>query len=242
MYSYLLTALFSLSIVQAEEIPVTPGDVNRDGNVDFQDFVLLAQNFGKTGPPPTDLKPDTVTVRDTIVFIEHHDINKSERLNRAERFLGFWHFTYGSSDLTSAFAFGFVEPESEVKPEEELTVIGTDEFGNLCGGSWSTERKRYTIVHRLLPNSALNYFEFLIDEKDRVVGEMYWITDGTALSLGEFSADSGKWDGKGSPREFDNNLGKKAILEPPSGLTPASPEVQNAFEELYGRLVEKGIF
>lgn len=38
-------------------------------------------------------------------------------------------------------------------------------------------------MHRLLPNSALNYFEFLIDERDRVVGEMYWITDGTARSL-----------------------------------------------------------
>ena len=51
------------------------GDLDLDGNVDFQDFLILVQNFGKQGPPAparTDTihvtKTDTVftTSRDTI--------------------------------------------------------------------------------------------------------------------------------------------------------------------------------
>ena len=54
------------------------GDLDLDGDVDFQDFLILVQNFGKEGPPSparTDTiyvtKTDTVfiTVRDTI-YIE----------------------------------------------------------------------------------------------------------------------------------------------------------------------------
>ena len=51
------------------------GDLDLDGDVDFQDFLILVQNFGKQGPPSpvrTDTvyvtKTDTVftTIRDTI--------------------------------------------------------------------------------------------------------------------------------------------------------------------------------
>ena len=55
------------------------GDLDLDGDVDFQDFLILVQNFGKQGPPSparTDTiyvtKTDTVfiTVRDTIYIEE----------------------------------------------------------------------------------------------------------------------------------------------------------------------------
>ena len=29
-------------------VPAIPGDIDRDGDVDFDDFFLLADNFGKT--------------------------------------------------------------------------------------------------------------------------------------------------------------------------------------------------
>ncbi|OGG48442.1 MAG: hypothetical protein A3F84_25635 [Candidatus Handelsmanbacteria bacterium RIFCSPLOWO2_12_FULL_64_10] len=53
-----------------EIVEATPGDINRDGKVDFEDFFILASNFGKTGPKPTDairIVTQTVTVRDTVV-------------------------------------------------------------------------------------------------------------------------------------------------------------------------------
>jgi len=45
------------------------GDLNKDGIVDFADFFLLAENFGKEGPPEL---PDTVevVVRDTVVIVQ----------------------------------------------------------------------------------------------------------------------------------------------------------------------------
>jgi len=39
-----------------------PGDLDRDGDVDFDDFFMFADNFGKTGSPETETVYDTVTV------------------------------------------------------------------------------------------------------------------------------------------------------------------------------------
>ncbi len=50
-------------------IPAIPGDLNMDGAVNFDDFFLFAQNFGKNGPVPTGevkIGVQTVTVRDTV--------------------------------------------------------------------------------------------------------------------------------------------------------------------------------
>jgi len=35
----------------AAAVHAVPGDLNRDGNVDFDDFFILADNFGRSGPP-----------------------------------------------------------------------------------------------------------------------------------------------------------------------------------------------
>ena len=59
------------AILPAASLAVT-GDVNRDGMVDFDDFFLLAENFGRTGPPET--YRDTVIVERTVhdtVIVEH---------------------------------------------------------------------------------------------------------------------------------------------------------------------------
>ena len=69
-----------------------PGDLNSDGTVDFDDFFILADNFGRNGPPDTlrvttydtlrvtvldtlELRTvyDTVTVRDTVVINVEYD-------------------------------------------------------------------------------------------------------------------------------------------------------------------------
>ena len=43
-----------------------PGDVNGDGRVDFADFVVLAQNFGRTDGGSFDPDVGPVTIRDTV--------------------------------------------------------------------------------------------------------------------------------------------------------------------------------
>ena len=67
-----------LIIATANSAEAVDGDLDLDGDVDFQDFLILVQNFGKQGPPaPARIdtiyltKTDTVfvTVRDTI-YIE----------------------------------------------------------------------------------------------------------------------------------------------------------------------------
>jgi hypothetical protein len=57
------------------------GDLDRDGDVDFDDFFSFADNFGKSGPPATEVVYDTLTVEvqnvvtsyDTLV-IDHATI------------------------------------------------------------------------------------------------------------------------------------------------------------------------
>jgi hypothetical protein len=46
-----------------------PGDLDLDGDVDFQDFFIFAENFGKSGPALDTL---TVTIQDTV-FVELFD-------------------------------------------------------------------------------------------------------------------------------------------------------------------------
>lgn len=50
-------------------IPANPGDLDLDGDVDFDDFFIFAANFGKKGPRPTGgagTGVQTVTVHDTV--------------------------------------------------------------------------------------------------------------------------------------------------------------------------------
>ena len=68
--------LIILLLLAAAPIPIqaTPGDLNGDGVVDFADFFILADNFGKTRPPA---HGDTIIVirRDTLVhFVERERV------------------------------------------------------------------------------------------------------------------------------------------------------------------------
>jgi len=55
-----LLALTALAFtVEASAIT---GDLNLDGVVDFDDFFIFADNFGKLGPPEVDVVYDTLTV------------------------------------------------------------------------------------------------------------------------------------------------------------------------------------
>ena len=66
-YCLLLGALL-FSTVQVDGQERLEGDVNGDGQVDFFDFILLAENFGETGGETFDPQSwrDTLVVRDTV--------------------------------------------------------------------------------------------------------------------------------------------------------------------------------
>ena len=78
----LLVLVLFVGALSAQEKAVEqiPGDINRDGTVDFQDFVELAKNFGKTGPPPTPVTPDTVTVEVEVEVIVRDTIRIRETI------------------------------------------------------------------------------------------------------------------------------------------------------------------
>ena len=60
------------------------GDLDLDGDVDFQDFLILVQNFGKQGPP-SPARTDTiyVTKTDTVfITVSRHHLHRGwERLS-----------------------------------------------------------------------------------------------------------------------------------------------------------------
>ncbi len=57
----LLISINGSGSISREFIPTIPGDLNLDGMVDFNDFFIFAQNFGKKGSKPTD--PKTVAIQ-----------------------------------------------------------------------------------------------------------------------------------------------------------------------------------
>ena len=50
----LLVAISAAGLAVLSATERIPGDIDGDGDVDFSDFLILAQNFGKTGPRPTE--------------------------------------------------------------------------------------------------------------------------------------------------------------------------------------------
>ena len=54
------------------------GDLDLDGDVDFQDFLILVQNFGKQGPP-SPARTDTIYVtknRHGIYYCQGHHLHR----------------------------------------------------------------------------------------------------------------------------------------------------------------------
>lgn len=85
----LVALAFLVSSVLGQHI--AQGDFDKDGDVDFADFLVFSNNFGKSITEQTLMPLDTIVVRDTIIVNNVLDVEAGKR---AGRMLGFWYLNY----------------------------------------------------------------------------------------------------------------------------------------------------
>ena len=86
----------------AEAVVAIPGDLNRDGAVDFNDFFIFATNFGRSGPKPTDeaqIITQTVTVHDTTVVTK--TVRDTIRINASTSGVRYAYTFDNTNDISS---------------------------------------------------------------------------------------------------------------------------------------------
>ena len=71
MFKRIVSCLF-LIVATANIAEAIDGDLDLDGDVDFQDFLILVQNFGKEGPPAS-ARTDTIYVTQTDTIFAPSD-------------------------------------------------------------------------------------------------------------------------------------------------------------------------
>ena len=60
-----LTIILVIILSSYDSYAIT-GDLDRDGDVDYDDFFVFADNFGKTGSPEELVYQETVIIQDTL--------------------------------------------------------------------------------------------------------------------------------------------------------------------------------
>ena len=193
------TVLFNSTTTGTENLvkPI-PGDLDFDGDVDFADFLIFTENFGKTGPVPTSSSGQpterivTVTVRDTI-YIESGGTPQEER---AQNLLGFWKFRANGLSLDYHYLMGHIFHDQPLD-DGELAVIGSDKDGVILVGGYNTTVNKYTILDSGI---ILNLFWVFDIQGDKAVGNLYSYSKNETVSdsrIHELSASSGRTQGEG---------------------------------------------
>lgn len=164
----LIIGLVSLpNCILAEEIEPIPGDLNLDGTVDFADFVIFAQNFGKTVPPPEEVKWAAM----------------------AKELLGFWRFD--GQDRQYYFIIGETRlPSREMADIVPLAYGITNKGGSALAG-YTPGIEKYTILYRPSETSTVYvaiFFELVFDDNQiRPFGTIVHIeSDGDIILNSEF--------------------------------------------------------
>ena len=164
----ILTLLLPLSTWAA----TIPGDIDKDGDVDFDDFITLARNFGRTDTPAW---PQEATPRE-----------------RAEALMGFWFFHIPAEDKKFEFLMGHIQGEGE-----EISVTGTDANGVIVGGYYQPNTETFLITQAL--STEQYFFDFSINDPadPRVTGRAAkWVygSEGDRVeNLGTLGTSSGRF-------------------------------------------------
>ncbi len=189
------------------------GDINYDGQVDIPDFLLLVDNFGKTGVVPT----SRMAIENALATGGSGTVVTSPQEERAKKMLGFWQFKGGILS-TKYYILGHIHSERPLD-DGEITVFGSSDLGVLVGGVYSQRLGKYTLLHNSI---LLNYFYVFNIQGNRAVGQLYvfysseTISDASEYNL---SSISGRTGGTG----FTNYAGKPTVeqLDPSDQLSKA---------------------
>lgn len=188
------------------------GDINYDGQVDIPDFLLLVDNFGKTGTVPTSRMAienalatggsgTVITIRDTI----YQTRSGPPQEERAKKMLGFWQFKGGILS-TQYYILGHIDPE-RTSDDGEIFFLGSSDLGVLVAGFYSQRLSKYTLLHNSI---LLNYFYVFDIQGDRAVGDLYVYASNESISDASrytLSSISGRTRGTG----FTSYAGKPAV-------------------------------
>ena len=235
----LVLVLFAGALsAQEKTVEQIPGDINRDGTVDFRDFVELAKNFGKTGPPPTEVKPDTVKVevivRDTVRITEVLEVpGPSARVQRAQRMFGYWTFYWAT--LEDHYLFGHTFQEDETDKTKEVLYSGVSDLGTVAFGRYNTTTREYGFLHRIVEDGQLYYYGF---DWETGKGAIYLIDGDDSFKINDFKDGSGR---KPAYAGFKQWITAASKVIPQTNQGPAPPEVIAEAMDLQRELEAMGV-
>ncbi len=183
-----------------------PGDLDLDGDVDFNDFLIFTGNYGRVGDPPQVPEPQTVyvTVRDTV-YIDRPGAD-TPQMARAHFMQGFWHFGTAFSadqphliDTFGGFLLGeILHPDPDEYPElkGEKVVMGAAFDGSLAAMGYNPDNENYILSYKFVDDDDLEdeSLEFRMIQ-NRPIG--FWVSrnpqTGQIISSSlHISNDSGK--------------------------------------------------
>ena len=225
------------------------GDINYDGQVDIPDFLLLVDNFGKTGTVPTSRMAienalatggsgTVVTIRDTIyqtrtvrdtIEVQVNTGGDSPELARAKKLLNMWRCN--ASFVEEFYAISRVTDQT--LDDGELLVIGGSRYGTLLAGSWNKELRSYFVLHVTIIGSRYGWV-FTING-DSLSGDLYFY-----LSANDENPSVYSMSGSGvSVSGWTNYASKMPVLQKdPETIRKMPPAIAHVFGQLE-RIINK---
>ena len=212
--------LIATLVFGAEPIP---GDINLDGKVDFNDFIVLAQNFGKSGPLPN--RSECAT----------------EQAKRANELVGFWTFTVHLEGIAVSTDFVLAHPISRDVDtgENEIMVLGALGLV-LVGAVYDIEEKQYVLAYKThFSSDTVTLIQFTFDGSYIAQGRMMTLpADGSDdyFIVRKLIQPSGRMIGQW----YEDTRG---ILSKVATKTePVPPEILELYRRVYPMFKKAGIF
>ena len=231
-------------IVFTTAVDPIPGDIDLDGNVSFSDFLILAGNYGKTGPKPsgggqvitrTVVVHDTITVLHTVrdtIYVQADTPLTDTPVSRAEKLLGFWRFDY---DLLGQWTdqYHLQRLTGEKTDDGELFVEGESRYGHEVFASYAGDGN-YILVELVTSINTGIHFQII---GDRAVGSvLLWFSDESISNAREYRLipPSGRTSGFVSLKPS----GTREKAEEMRQLGPGAPKIPEALIPKIQRLMD----